>query len=85
MSFVQVQPIALRPPDAAKYIGISEDVLENCKNAGWIKPGLQLKRMVIYDTGDLILLWRRIKRDGLPPRTKRTGTPPQDPVSSEAV
>jgi hypothetical protein len=70
MSFVTLEPKGLRPPDAAKYIGISEKVLGRCAAAGWIRPSVKARRCVIYRRTACDLLFDRIERDGLPPEVE---------------
>jgi hypothetical protein len=70
---VKLEPVGLRPVDAAQFIGISTDMLDRCRNAEWVTPAVAIHGLVIYDTSDLRLLWNRIKREGLPGRKASGG------------
>ena len=59
-------PRAMRPPIAAQYLGLSEDLLLRCVQAKWLKPRLATRNLTLYETADLHDLWERIKREGLP-------------------
>jgi hypothetical protein len=67
MSFLTLEPIGLRPPDAAKYLGISVKMLGRCAAAGWIRPSVKARRCVIYRQTSLVLLFNRLEKEGLPP------------------
>jgi hypothetical protein len=72
-SAVKIEPRGLNPDDAAAFIGISRTTLDRCRAAGWIRPCVNLHRLVIYRPHTLELLLNRIEREGLPPDS---GTPP---------
>lgn len=65
-SVIKIEPVALRPEDAANMMGMSERTLRVCVKAGWVKPVIQGNRMTLFEPGDIRALWNRIKRDGLP-------------------
>jgi hypothetical protein len=69
-SNVRIEPEGLRPEDAAAFIGVSARTLDACRQAGWIKPSVQLKRLTIYRPASLRLLLNRIEAEGLPPERR---------------
>jgi hypothetical protein len=72
---LRIEPEALHPPDAAKFIAISRTVLRDAVAAGWIKPCVCRTRLVSYRTAALRLLLNRIEREGLPPKKGKRPTP----------
>lgn len=88
---VRIEPEALRPADAAKFIAVSRNVLRDAVLAGWIKPCVCRTRLVSYRPSALRLLLNRIEREGLPPKSGRTkvkkptaGAPPAPPENPPA-
>ena len=65
-SVVTAIPLGVRAWDAAAMLAISEESLERCRIAGWIKPAVEGHALVIYDRADVEKLWGRIKAEGLP-------------------
>lgn len=80
---VKIEPVGLRPEDAAAFIGVSRNVLDRCDRAGWVKPAIRQHKLVIYRPGSLVLLLNRIEKEGLPPL--ENGTRDQCPASQEEV
>lgn len=65
-----MRPLGTRFKDAAVSYG-SRELLRDCVRAGWIKPRVDRKREVIFDTADLSACWERICEQGPPPRAAR--------------
>jgi hypothetical protein len=48
-----------RPKEAAFALG-SEKLLEECLEAGWLKPIIQRHKLTLYDRGHIASCWARI-------------------------
>jgi len=48
-----------RPQEAAFALG-SEKLLEECVEAGWLKPIIQRHKLTLYDRGHIASCWARI-------------------------
>lgn len=48
-----------RPKEAAFALG-SEKLLEECVEAGWLKPIIQRHKLTLYDRGHIASCWARI-------------------------
>ena len=71
-----IEPLGLRPPEAAAFCGgMSMDMLERCRAVGWIKPAVSVHGFTSYEIADLKLLWRRIKKEGFPPKRSENPAP----------
>ena len=65
------EPLAYRPADAARKIGLSLSSLERCQRAGWIKPRVHSRKLTLFRADDVRLLLERIEKNGgLPPDEK---------------
>lgn len=76
-SVVAAVPLGVRAWDAAAMLAISEESLDRCRMAGWIKPAVDGHALVIYDRTDVEKLWAKIKQQGLP--TKEEWSKPRQP------
>lgn len=71
-SSLRLEPVGLRPPDAAQFLGVSPDLLERLRSTGMIAPAVSTHGLCLYDVSDLRSLWARIKAEGLPePKRKK--------------
>jgi hypothetical protein len=94
-TIVRIEPEALHPPEAARFIAVSRTVLRDAVAAGWIKPCVCRTRLVSYRPAALRLLLNRIEREGLPPKARCRAdhstaaappeTPPPHPVSRATI
>ncbi len=68
-SLIYLEPEALRVKDAAQFIGVSTQVLDRARAAGWISPCVRAKRLTSYRPTHLRILLNKIEADGLPPKS----------------
>ena len=54
-----------RPQEAAFALG-SEKLLEECVEAGWLKPIIQRHKLTLYDRGHIASCWARILAGEMP-------------------
>lgn len=60
---VTMQPLALRPDQVESAIG-GEGMLRMAKQAKWLKPSVEGKRITLYDRKDVVHFWERLKVEG---------------------
>jgi hypothetical protein len=65
--------LGYRPDEAATMLG-SEQLLNECVAAGWIKPVMQRHKLTLYDGGALAKCWARILAGEVPPPLPRKKT-----------
>jgi hypothetical protein len=56
---IQITKYGFRPQEAAFALG-SEKLLEECVDAGWLKPIIQRHKLTLYDRGHIASCWARI-------------------------
>ena len=65
-SAVQIEPLAVRPDDAAKMLGVSPDKFQTLVKSGWLAPSVHDRLLTLYDVAHVRRVWERIKREGWP-------------------
>ena len=53
IEIIQLEPLALRPKDAARFIGVSERTFHSMKACGQLPPAVKLGGCVLYPVEDL--------------------------------
>lgn len=82
-TMIRLEPEGLRPAEAAQFIGLSVDTLDRCRAAGWIKPSVCQRKLVIYRPGSLRALLTRLEREELPGKKLSRGVRGTTPALNE--
>lgn len=65
-SVVRIEPLAVRPDDAAHMLDLSANTFQMLIKCGWLAPSVHEHRLTLYDVEHVRKVWERIKREGSP-------------------
>ena len=60
--------LGLRPDECANVVG-SPGLFRLMREAGWVKPTYQSNNVVLFDYGDVVGAWARLRRGERPTPT----------------